>query len=114
MAPESVRQTAHTSKVDIWGVGCVTIEMLTTHHPFHQLTPMQALFTVRASMVFDGHTDGHWQLGNGVPPAIPSLDITEFASDFLRKTFELDYSTRPSATVLMDHPWLAETSRVGR
>jgi serine/threonine protein kinase len=46
MAPEVVKQTAHTSASDIWSVGCLVVEMLTGEHPWAQLTQMQAIFKV--------------------------------------------------------------------
>lgn len=52
MAPEVVKQKAHTSKADIWSVGCLCVEMLTGEHPWAQLTQMQAIFKVR-EITFD-------------------------------------------------------------
>jgi serine/threonine protein kinase len=46
MAPEVVKQTAHTSKADIWSVGCLVVEMFTGEHPWAQLSQMQAIFKV--------------------------------------------------------------------
>lgn len=43
---EVVKQTAYTSKADIWSLGCVTVEMLTGDHPYVKLNQMQALFKV--------------------------------------------------------------------
>lgn len=47
MAPEVVKQTAYTSKADIWSLGCLIIEMLTGQHPFPEFSQMQAIFRVR-------------------------------------------------------------------
>jgi len=46
MAPEVVKQSGHTSKADIWSVGCLVVEMFTGEHPWAQLTQMQAIFKV--------------------------------------------------------------------
>jgi mitogen-activated protein kinase kinase kinase len=48
MAPEVVKQTAHTTKADIWSVGCLVVEMFTGEHPWAQLTQMQAIFKVKS------------------------------------------------------------------
>lgn len=48
MAPEVVKQTAYTSKADIWSLGCLVVEMLTGAHPWANLTQMQAIFRVRS------------------------------------------------------------------
>ena len=89
MAPEVVKQTATTSKVDIWSTGCVVIEMFTGKHPFPDFSQMQAIF----------------KIGTNTPPDVPSW-ASEVSCDFLKKSFELDYKQRPSAVDLLQHPWL--------
>ncbi|KAG2134409.1 Pkinase-domain-containing protein [Suillus bovinus] len=96
MAPEVVKQTAHTSAADIWSVGCLVVEMLTGEHPWAQLTQMQAIF----------------KIGQSAKPAIPS-DISSEAQDFLTKTFDLDHSARPSAGELLQHPWIVVKKHAG-
>ncbi|KAK2466884.1 hypothetical protein APHAL10511_001142 [Amanita phalloides] len=93
MAPEVVKQSGHTKKADIWSVGCLVVEMLTGEHPWAQLTQMQAIF----------------KIGSSEKPSIPS-DISPEAQDFLRRTFELDYEARPSASELLRHPWIGKQS----
>lgn len=46
MAPEVVKQTGHSSKADIWSVGCLVVEMLTGTHPWPELNQLQAMFQV--------------------------------------------------------------------
>lgn len=96
MAPEVVKQTAHTSASDIWSVGCLVVEMLTGEHPWAQLTQMQAIF----------------KIGQSAKPAIPS-DISSEAQDFLTKTFDLNHLARPSAGELLQHPWVAAKKHAG-
>ncbi|KAF8077912.1 ste11-like protein [Lyophyllum atratum] len=94
MAPEVVKQSAHTRKADIWSVGCLVVEMLTGEHPWAQLTQMQAIF----------------KIGSSAKPTIPS-DISVEAQDFLRLTFELDHEARPSATELLQHLWISKKTK---
>lgn len=89
MAPEVVKQTATTSKVDIWSTGCVVIEMFTGKHPFPDFSQMQAIF----------------KIGTNTSPDVPSW-ASEVSCDFLKRTFELDFKQRPSAVDLLQHPWL--------
>ncbi|KAG8689635.1 ATP binding [Ceratobasidium sp. 394] len=96
MAPEVVKQTSYTYKADIWSIGCLVVEMLTGQHPWAQLTQMQAIF----------------KIGSSTKPTIPP-DITEEAKNFLNKTFELDYTIRPTAAELLNDPWLAQTAVKG-
>ena len=111
MAPEVVKQTAYTSKADIWSLGCLIIEMLTGQHPFPEFSQMQAIFKVGRFRVAGGHnkmlTCIH-QIGSGFArPTIPS-DITPEGTDFLQKTFEIDHTLRPSASELAVYAWMAE------
>ncbi|KAJ3920916.1 ste11-like protein [Lentinula edodes] len=87
MAPEVVKQSAHTQKADIWSVGCLVVEMFTGEHPWAQLTQMQAVF----------------KIGSSAKPTILS-DISSEAHDFLTRTFDVDYEARPSASELLQHP----------
>jgi len=89
MAPEVVKQSAHTQKADIWSVGCLVVEMLTGEHPWASLTQMQAIF----------------KIGSSAKPTIPS-DISPEAHDFLTRTFDVDYEARPSASELQQHPFI--------
>lgn len=89
MSPEVVKQTATTSKADIWSTGCVVIEMFTGKHPFPDFSQMQALF----------------KIGTNVTPEIPSW-ASQKGRDFIRKTFELDYQRRPTAIELLQDSWL--------
>ncbi|KAJ2960218.1 hypothetical protein NQZ79_g4404 [Umbelopsis isabellina] len=94
MAPEVVKQTQYTRKADIWSLGCMVVEMFTGDHPFPEFSQMQAIF----------------QIGSYQAPKIPE-HIGEDAQDFLKKTFDLDYRERPTAEVLLDHPFIASSGQ---
>lgn len=89
MAPEVVKQIAYTKKADIWLMGALIVEMFTGSHPFPQLNHMQAIF----------------KLGTLVTPEIPEQCTAE-ATDFLGKTFEIDYEKRPDAVTLLSDTFL--------
>ncbi|WOH10540.1 hypothetical protein DCAR_0730009 [Daucus carota subsp. sativus] len=46
MAPEMIREKAHTKKVDVYSFGIVLWELLTALTPFDNMTPEQAAFAV--------------------------------------------------------------------
>lgn len=90
MAPEVVRQTAHTKKADIWSLGCLIVEMFSGAHPFPNCSQLQAIFAIGS---------------NQAKPTTPENCSAE-AKDFLDKTFEIDHMKRPSAEELLKHPFL--------
>jgi serine/threonine protein kinase len=46
MAPEVVKGTSYTHKVDIWSVGCLVVEMITGLQPWAPLKPEQVIYKV--------------------------------------------------------------------
>lgn len=90
MAPEVVRQTAHTKKADIWSLGCLVVEMFIGAHPFPDCSQLQAIFAIGS---------------NQARPPAPE-NASEEAVSFLDMTFELDHEKRPSADDLLGNPFL--------
>ncbi|KAJ7163077.1 hypothetical protein C8R46DRAFT_1281413 [Mycena filopes] len=84
MAPEVIEQSGATTASDIWSVGCVVIELLEGHPPYHTLDPMPALFRI---------------VQDDCPP------IPEGASPIK------DCNLRISAKKLLRHPWMAAARR---
>ncbi|KAI9040233.1 STE11 family mitogen-activated protein kinase kinase kinase [Aspergillus affinis] len=85
MAPEVVRQTAHTKKADIWSLGCLVVEMFIGAHPFPDCSQLQAIFAIGSN--------------KARPPAPESA--SDDAVAFLDMTFQVDYEQRPSADELL-------------
>ncbi|KAJ5562868.1 Sterile alpha motif type 1 [Penicillium sp. DV-2018c] len=91
MAPEVVRQTAHTKKADIWSLGCLVVEMFIGAHPFPDCSQLQAIFAIGS---------------NQARPPAPD-HVSQEAVDFLDMTFHLDYEKRPSADELLTCEFLS-------
>jgi serine/threonine protein kinase len=95
MAPE-VLQTVmrkdknpeHAFAVDIWSLGCTVIEMLTGKPPWSEFTGVQAMFSVLNRS-----------------PTIPETLSSE-GKEFLKWCFQRNPADRPSAIMLLDHPFL--------
>lgn len=90
MAPEVVRQTAHTMKADIWSLGCLVVEMFIGAHPFPDCSQLQAIFAIG---------------NNQARPPAPEHASKE-ACAFLDVTFEINYEKRPSADELLECEFL--------
>ncbi|KAF7339528.1 Protein kinase domain-containing protein [Mycena sanguinolenta] len=99
MAPEVLdanNKRGYDSKVDIWSVGCVVLEMWTGERPWagEELIPvMLKLYNKRSPPV---------------PPSILS-GLSELALDFRAECFAMDPRQRPTAAVLQNHPYLQRT-----
>ncbi|KAL5342953.1 kinase-like domain-containing protein [Aspergillus crustosus] len=91
MAPEVVRQTAHTKKADIWSLGCLVVEMFIGSHPFPDCSQLQAIFAIGS---------------NKARPPAPE-HASKDAVAFLDMTFQLDYQLRPDADELLKSTFLA-------
>ncbi|KIY52431.1 Pkinase-domain-containing protein [Fistulina hepatica ATCC 64428] len=94
MAPEVIEQSGATTASDIWSVGCVVIELLEGHPPYHTLDPMPALFRI---------------VQDDCPP-IPE-GSSPVVKDFLLHCFQKDPNLRVSARKLLKHPWMVATRR---
>ncbi|KAK4273465.1 hypothetical protein QN277_021859 [Acacia crassicarpa] len=91
MAPEVILQTGHSFSADIWSVGCTVIEMATGKPPWsQQYQEVAALFHI-------GTTKSH-------PPIPDHLSIG--AKDFLSKCLQKEPGLRPSASELLQHPFV--------
>lgn len=91
MAPEVVRQTAHTKKADIWSLGCLVVEMFIGAHPFPDCSQLQAIFAIGS---------------NQARPPAPET-ASKDAVAFLDMTFQVDFEQRPSADELLKCQFLA-------
>ncbi|KAJ7973364.1 Mitogen-activated protein kinase kinase [Quillaja saponaria] len=91
MAPEVILQTGHSFSADIWSVGCTVIEMATGKPPWsQQYQEVAALFHI-------GTTKSH-------PPIPEHLSVG--AKDFLLKCLQKEPNLRPSASELLQHPFV--------
>ena len=95
MAPEIIKMEGVTAKCDIWSVGCVIIELLTSRPPYFELAPMAALFRI----VQDVHG-----------PPLPN-GISRVLKNFLGACFASSAEARKSAEELLQHPWIASCER---
>ncbi|KAF5454018.1 hypothetical protein F2P56_023716 [Juglans regia] len=92
MAPEVILQTGHSFTADIWSVGCTVIEMATGKPPWsQQYQEVAALFY-------------HIGTAKSNPPTPEHLSVE--AKDFLLKCLQQKPNFRPSASELLQHPFI--------
>ncbi|KAJ1384997.1 Protein kinase domain [Sesbania bispinosa] len=91
MAPEVIKNSNGCSlAVDIWSLGCTVLEMATTKPPWHQYEGVAAMFKIGNSKEL---------------PAIPD-HLSNEGKDFVRKCLQRNPRDRPSASDLLDHPFV--------
>ncbi|KAM3395451.1 mitogen-activated protein kinase kinase kinase 1 [Capsicum galapagoense] len=92
MAPEVVNRKTqgYGLAADIWSLGCTVLEMLTRRFPYSNFdSPMQVLY----------------RIGKGEPPAVPNT-LSIDARDFINHCLQVDPSARPTASQLLEHPFV--------
>ncbi|KAL5213537.1 hypothetical protein ABZP36_024384 [Zizania latifolia] len=91
MAPEVVMSNkGYSLAVDIWSLGCTIIEMATAKHPWYQYEDVAAIFKIANSKD---------------TPEIPECFSKE-GKDFLSLCLKRDPAQRPSAALLLGHPFV--------
>lgn len=90
MAPEIVDQSGAGPSSDIWSLGALILELLTTKPPYSHLDPMPALFRIVADD----------------SPPIPEGVCSAAVRDFLGQCFQKDPNLRVGAKKLLKHPWM--------
>ncbi|KAJ0870739.1 putative mitogen-activated protein kinase kinase kinase STE-STE11 family [Helianthus annuus] len=96
MAPEVILQTGHSFSADIWSVGCTVIEMATGKPPWSQH------YQEVAALFYIGTTKSH--------PPIPD-QLSFEAQDLLLKCLHKEPELRPSASDLLQHPFVTGKSQ---
>jgi serine/threonine protein kinase len=93
-APEVFSKGEFNSKVDIWSLGCVVIEMTTAQTPW-------------AEHKFNNREHAMFFIGsNDAVPAIPPK-LSPEGQDFVLRCLQRNPEVRASAKELLEHPWIA-------
>jgi len=91
MSPELIHGSCYDTKVDIWSLGIMCMEMAEGEPPYIDLTPLRALFMITTK---------------GIPPLKnPDKWSTDFRS-FVSVCLGTSPKDRPTSTQLLAHPFL--------
>ncbi|KAJ8504707.1 hypothetical protein OPV22_005593 [Ensete ventricosum] len=91
MAPEVIKNSNGCNlAVDVWSLGCTVLEMVTSKPPWSQYEGIAAMF----------------KIGNSkeLPPIPDHLSVD--GKDFIGKCLQRDPSKRPTASELLQHPFV--------
>jgi len=91
MAPELIRGHDYGIKVDIWSLGIMLMEMAEGEPPYMEYPPLRALFLITTK---------------GIPPLKEPHKWSADFNDFFAKCLEKDVDKRPTAEVLLKHPFM--------
>lgn len=87
-APEMVKRIAYNTKVDIWSIGALCMEMAEGSPPYYSCKPLKALFLTATI---------------GAPSLKKPDRWSDSFKDFLKECFQMDPLVRPSAEDLLKH-----------
>ncbi|KAG7091470.1 hypothetical protein E1B28_010501 [Marasmius oreades] len=95
MSPEVIKndKRGKHGAMDIWSVGCVTLEFATGKTPW-------------------SHLDNEWAIMFHIgvatqPPPLPEPgQLSSMGSDFIKQCLQIDANRRPTAAELKEHPWM--------
>lgn len=97
MSPEVIKndRKGRPGAMDIWSLGCVVLEFATGKKPWSNLDNEWAI------MFHIGVATQH-------PPLPEPGQLSDLGISFIKNCLALDPLTRPTATELMDHPWMLD------
>jgi serine/threonine protein kinase len=91
MAPELIRGQDYGTRVDVWSLGVMAIEMAEGEPPYLEYPPVRALFLIAT---------------NGCPKIAEPESWSSLFIDFMDRCLEMDPLNRPLTSALRSHPFL--------
>jgi len=101
MAPEVIRDDAsYDTAADIWSTGVMCIEMIDGLPPYMDegVPPLRALYLI---------------VSQGIPPPRNKDYMSEDFKDFVNQCTNIDPAKRPTATQLLQHPFIIKNADKG-
>jgi serine/threonine kinase 4 len=99
LAPEVIARQPYSTPVDIWNLGLLCCAMVTKTAPNGTMHPIKAMYFTAVQ-------------GISISDILPrSQDWSDHFRDFLSQCCKMDPSLRPTATTLLQHPFLKSGKR---
>jgi len=91
MPPEIIGGLEYGTKVDIWSLGIMLIEMAEGEPPYMDYPPLRALYMISTK---------------GIPPFREKNKWSEELVDFRNKCLMVEQDKRPNGEELLEHPFI--------
>ncbi|XP_062325936.1 serine/threonine-protein kinase PAK 6 [Osmerus eperlanus] len=95
MAPEVISKSPYGTEVDVWSLGIMVVEMVDGEPPYFSETPVAAMRRLR---------------DEPAPSVRHASQVSPVLKDFLDRMLTRDPGQRASATDLLEHPFLLQSS----
>ena len=86
----------YNQKIDVWGVGCITYQLLSGLSPFNAKTEALIKKGICSNKPIT-FKDQNWN------------QVSDNAKDFIKICLERNQHARPTIPDLLDHPWISES-----
>lgn len=105
MAPELIRGSEYSAKVDIWSLGIMMMEMAEGEPPYMEFPPLRALFLITTKGMLAGR---YRKLISflGIPGLSNPSQWSNTLQEFISMTLEVEVERRPAANTLLEHPFI--------
>lgn len=114
MSPEVIKsdKQGRQGAMDIWSMGCVILECATGRKPWSNLDnewwAHKQVRKYRTSAIYDISRAIMFHIGVATqhPPLPDPGELSELGISFIKQCLTVDPAVRPTATELMNHPWM--------
>lgn len=91
MAPEVITRKDYDSRIDVWSLGIMTIEMIEGEPPYLNEPPVKALYMI---------------ISNGTPEIHDPESLPDDFRAFISRCLRVDVDERATAVELLQHPFI--------
>jgi mitogen-activated protein kinase kinase kinase 1 len=110
LPPELITNNISSTKMDVWALGCTTIEIITGKMPKRRYPPLKVKQKIYVTLT---RLQALFRTATSEPPSLrKTKDYWSYTvRDFISKCLQPDPEKRPTAEELLDDPFIKMASR---